>query len=613
MRHAIIVNSLDDFEAFRTAQGRDRREFDVFTLSPTACLECRQAGVPARTISEAIPAVDVEGIYAKAFKETTRIIEVSSAAQGEGTVRLARLFKYYYWELLTDVYALDTVLSLWKNGQDISPYYIWRRYQPPARHVQIADPWPLAAHAFKVSHLNGWIKPVPVSAPFAAEMLDLPRTWTAGLRRSIGRIILPLLRRKSTKASDFPAGKRAIAWGSDYDALIVIPEVVKIAGEAGLKPLWVTEGFNAGTNRTGLVYRESYDPVDRFALSRYVAGQPSPWLSPDERRQVERAYNGLLSAIDGLDVGEKYHLSDLLRRLRPEYAENLLLARRMDNALRQWSGSTLVLTNFNGAQERIIEQLAPRYDIKVHAKIHGWLSNPEGYEYEAARYIVPGPLQVAFARKFFGYGEQVVAQPDLNLTRVADEWLNRSDEQRKAIAEEKRLSLGIKSKYVVVVLAARARNRIMNELNYTVFESCWLAILDYLKDHQELHVAVKSHPRGHYNPWLLALVSRQGVRNISVLSGPLEDVLGWADLVVDLGFPGTALIVTLLFGKPLLLYRGLYKYSRPFSDITHEAGRSFTVDSPAALLAEWDRMIKEGDAYLRSLEDRNRVLREGLT
>ena len=218
---------------------------------------------------------------------------------------------------------------------------------------------------FKAVPLSRWIKAIPVSSPLPANGLSLLRSWAVWLRANVGRKVMPLVRRKNARGLEFPAGKRVIAWGSDYDALIVIPDIVQIAEETGLKPLWVTERINAGTNRTGLVYREYYDSVEQFSLSRYLAGQPPPSLTSHERRQVERAYAGLLSAVNDSETGSRYQLHSLLRRLRQEYIKSLLLARQMDGVLGQWAGSILVLTNFNGLHERIIEQLAPHYDIKV--------------------------------------------------------------------------------------------------------------------------------------------------------------------------------------------------------------------------------------------------------
>ena len=85
-------------QAFRSAHHRDWREFEVFTLRPSVCLECRQADIPAHTVGEAISADEAKHIYEKAFAEVTRVVEASSSAQEEGIVSLARLFKPYYWE-----------------------------------------------------------------------------------------------------------------------------------------------------------------------------------------------------------------------------------------------------------------------------------------------------------------------------------------------------------------------------------------------------------------------------------------------------------------------------------------------------------------------------------
>ena len=267
---------------------------------------------------------------------------------------------------MINAYALDNVLSKWSGEPDICLYYVPRNgTPPPARHEQLAEPGPVAEHMFKAAHLAGWMKAIPVSSPLPANRLSLLRSWSAGLRANVARKIMLLVRRKNAGGLEFPAGKRVIAWGSDYDALIVIPDILQIAEETGLKPLWVTERINTSTNRTGLVYRGDYDSVEQFSISRYLDGQPSPSLTSHEHHQVEKAYSGLLGAINGSETGARYQLHSVLRRLCQEYIKSLLLAKQMDNVLGRWAGSIIALTNFNGIPERIIEQLAPRHDIKV--------------------------------------------------------------------------------------------------------------------------------------------------------------------------------------------------------------------------------------------------------
>lgn len=619
MERVIIVRDLDEFEAFRAARRKDWREFQVYTPRPRACLELRMAGIPARTLGEHISAAEAERIYRRAFADATHIVEVVSEAQGAGIVQLARLFKVYYWEFLVDVYALDAVLSEWvREPEGFSLHYGWSSGPPPTTtHTKLVDPGPLAEHVFKVSmlHLRGQVQPIQARLPFWTDTRHVTRAWLRQVWRSaLGR--LRRIRRTDARPPalpELPVGKRAIGWGSSYDALIVIPDMIQVAEETGLRPLLVTEGIDSSTNRTGLVYKKSYDSIERFSIVQYLRGSPVPSLTSAEREQVQRAYTSLLTAIDRTVVGAKYQLSSLFQGLRPELNASLLLAKQLNHVLSQWAGSAVVLTNFNGVQERIIEQLAPHHNIHMYAKLHGWLANPEGYEFDAAHYVVPGRLQAQFVRQFFGYGEQVVVKADPNLTRVADEWRSKSEEERQILAVQNKRSLGITARYVIVVLTTMARNRILSEFEYSTLRDCWLSILDYLKNHPEFHVVVKAHPKFNYNPWLSALSEQQKVQNLSVLSGRLEEVLGWADLVVDLGFPGTATLVTLLFRKPLLLYRGLHKYVRDFGDLTHAVGRSFTVESSTALLEEWDRLTREGEGYLRALRARNRVLLESLT
>jgi len=613
LKRVVLFGGPDTFETFRAARSSDWQDFQIYTLRPAKCLELRVAGIPARNLGEHILAADAYRIYQRAFAEATHIAKVVSEAQGRGLVQLSRLFKVYYWEFLVEVYAMDAVLNEWgRERESSSPYYVRWFGPPPTTHAQLADPGPLGEQIFNVLHLRGQAESIQARSPFRAN------TWRPllGRLRHVQRYAFWALRKfiehKSTEPLELAIGKWAIGWGSSYDALIVIPDMIRVAEETGLKPLLVTEGIDSSTNRTGLVYKESYDSIERFSVGRYLAGRPVPHLTLAEHEEVERAYRGLLKAIDATEVGAKYRLSSLFENLHTELVTSLILAKQLDDILSQWVGSSLVLTDFNGLKERIIEQLAPRYNIQVQARTHGWLANPEGYEFEAAHYVVPGTLQAQFVRDFLGYREQVVIRPDHNLMRVAEEWLNNSEEKRQAIIAEKKHSLGIRAKHIILILATMARNRTLSEFDYPTFCDCWLHILNYLKSHPEIHVVVKAHPQFNYNPWLSALSKQQKVQNLSILSGRLEEVLGLADLVVDLGKPGTGTIVALLFRKPLLLYERLYKYVRELGDLAYAVGESFTVENPAALLEQWERLGREGEAYLRTLRIRNQVLFEAL-
>ncbi len=613
MKGIVVLRNLADYETFREKQGGGWDRFEIYTLRPRNCLELRLANVPARVLSEHIPAAEAYRIYRRAFKDATHMIDVSSAAQGTGFVQLSRLFKAYYWEFLCESYALDAVLSKWESEKEnLHLSYVKRPLRSPIVHTDLVDLYPQFEHMFDMLAKAGRAEAIAAQSGARNNSCPVPAGQSAQDGMYLLRSFFRAVKERIRRTQRIPEGRRAIGWGSSWDALIVIPDMLKVSETTGLRPLLVTEGIDGSTKRTGMVYKEDYDSIERFSIGQHLERKSAPRLTHEESEQVEKAFNGLLEAIDATEIGAKYELSGLFRGLQGELSSSMGFAKQLNDVLSKWQGSALVLTHFNGLGERIIEQLAPRHGIQVYARPHGWLANPEGYEFKSTYYIVPGRLQQQFVREFFGYGERVLVDADQTLLHVTKEWHSKSEEQRQLIVAQKKNFLGIKARYVIMVLATMARNRILSEFDYPTFSTCWSTILDYLRERPELHVVVKAHPEFNYNFWLSALCDQKEVGNVTVLSDRLEEVLGMADLVVDLGYPGTATIVSLLFERPLLLYRGLYKYVREFGDITFDAGRSFMISSCDALLAEWEKLRQQGPAYLADLRGLNASLLKGL-
>lgn len=600
----LIVCSYAEFEAFCRARP-DWKDFEVYAARLKDCIELNLAGVRAHSISECIAPEDAETLYARALADAAKIVDDSGF---ESIINLPRMFKYAYWEFLADASALDYALAQWREKHMIV-HYVPQHYGYPRAHGQLVD------HQYLINHMLAFVPdvvPIPiklqqrVSADRILGFVKILRQMASSLKMFLKRVFF--------SAILIPKGRRAIGWGSTYDALAIMPDLLRTAEETSLEPLLITRSINFTTKRAGLVYRKVYDKIERFLVTRYLLGAKPRRLTTEHKKYVDMAFQTVCSRLDATSFGTRYRLSNYLQKLEEEFSMALRLNFQLDKLLSGLAGSSIVLTHFNGLEERIIEQAAGRYNLSISARTHGWLANPEGYEYAASNYLVPGKLQAEFVGQFFGYGDSVNVVPDPNLVQVAREWLGKNPFEQRELVAQKRKCLNLDRQHVVVFLATASRNRILSDFDFTRLHDEWLKILAYLKTcPNDIHAVVKSHPTFHYNDWLQKMAECHGVTNLTIVNERLEETLCYADLVVNLGYLSTAIIAALLFEKPLLLYRGLCRYFRAFGDIVYKQGQACLINGPTELIEELEKFRCQGHDYLSSLKARNRILKENLT
>ena len=618
MADMVLVRDVTELGVVRQFFGDRLRDVQVYTLLPAHYLELKRDGIQPNIFSQHIAATDAYDIYRRAFQDITQIVDSFPRVEGLLPVNLAQYFKVYYWEYLTDVYALDMALEHILNCSDgVTFTYLQRSYPAPTRHAELTNADFISAQMLDALSRQrpSVVQPLPggivVQATERQTLRDAARSLLVSLKRVAKGLLLRGRGLTVRPAPPVAAEARAIAFGSGYDALVVIPDALRLATESGLKPLWTTEGVDKKTTRSGLVYRDEYDQIERFSISRYLAEHPVPPLTSAEASQADKPFPELMDRLNQIEVISRYGLTSGMSKLRQEFRHALWRTKVIDRVLAHFTGSTLVITNYNGIDERAIEQLAPRHQIEVIARPHGWIANIEGFEYQASRYLVSGKLWRELATTFYGEDTPTYISPDPSLVNAAKEWLGKTEDKQQAIVDQKRRALSIQTPYVVLFMTTAARTHILNEFDYPALQGFWWRAFDYLKAHPDVHVVIKSH-KNNFDWWVATHAAERGVTNLTILGGRLEDAVIQADLVVDLGKPGSATLVSLLFRKPTLLYRGLYKYVRQLGDLTYAAGASLVVDGPEALILELEKLRAEGATYLADLKSRNRSLLEGL-
>lgn len=613
MADAILIRNLTELGIAHHVLGEHLTGIQVYTLIPEEYLRFIQCGLQPNIFSQHLTASESIEIQRQGFEDTNRLTDSFPLTESDPPINLARCFKSHYWVYLTEVYALEMALRrILDNLSGSQLLYLRRFYTPPATHAGIADPDAICAQMLdEISRENPSVRGIKSTTTLGGDGLKYAQATLRSFARSARHTAKTLLSRgtrllSNTTSSEIPE-RCVIAFGSGYDALIVLPDALYIAAQKNLKPLWMTEWVDKDTLRSGLVYRDEYDQVERFSIDKYLASHPAPPFNAAAIREADRAYRELMDRLDQIEVIRHYRLNRRLHQLRHEFRRTLWRARVLDRVLARFARSDVVITDFNGLDERLIEQLAKRHKLTVHARPHGWIGNVEGFEFTADHYYYSGRLSAQVIDQFYGYGERIHINPDPSLFSASREWLSQSPEEQQAITRHKRQALSIDAEHVVLIMTTAARILALNEFDYDRWLNCWKTILDYLEEHPNVQVVVKSH-KNNYDFSVAELATKRGITNLSILGGRLEDALILADLVVDLGKPGTGTLTALLFERPLLLYRGLYKYVRQLNEQVHQSGTDFLVDSPQALVQTWDRLWADKTASLANLKARNRNL-----
>jgi hypothetical protein len=598
MDEIVILCHAEDLEVLRASRPDLLERAELFTPSPYLCLELEETLPGLRVISEGFSKEQAYAFYARACEESHRACADFPTTPGEPGLDLARFFRFYLTE------PLHNLLALWSFVENEAAGRLVHYVRRPMRRPQSrAD---LVLGQFVLDQVLRARETAGVAAGLAAPPL-LGSTARAAFLESLSRD-LTRLRRWIRPARGGPdPGPRTIALGSGYDALTVIPDTLRLAEETGKPPLFLMNWIDTSTTRAGLRWRPEYEAVERWSLTDLFRRHPAPPLSLAERRACRHAMGELLRRLQGVPPFAACDFAPALAGLAREMETILWLGKAFCRILPLFRGSDVVLTHLQGIDEKILEQLSPRFDLTLHARPHGWLAVAEDYEFAAHEIYCDGPLGARLFREVLGQDRAVRILPAPHLLELRRERLAMPPDERKRIVSEARSRLGLAPGPIILLLTTGAKRHLLNDFRRQALHDAWAEIFSFLRANPGVNLLVKSHPN-NFDAWVRARAQSEGVPRITFLDGRLEDALLLADLAVEFGKPGTATLATLLLDVPMLVFRNLYAYLREFGDMVHGLAADCAADTPQELATRLEGFIANAEKTTAELRQSNKNL-----
>jgi hypothetical protein len=590
-------------------------DVELFSVFAHQMFEFRQKGVKVKVLGHEITREQAYYFYKKAYEMASEIVS-SAPLWGKYQVNLLRFFKVHYWEYFSEVFAIHSFFhSLQASKSPFRFFYVQNDFPYPESHTQLTN----------ADHITDWAldslakrHPQNFISIFRERSLNRARKklskWSTSMKIHIKSLLSAFSRPRllPTNQLDSALCNAVVSLGSGYDALIVLPDGKRIASETGQKWFLIGDKIDRKSSRTGLVWKKEYDDIPQLSWQRDILGSQVSALGFQEKEDLKICFSYLKHQLFRIEELDEYGLPETINGLYSDFVRGALCCKNTVNGLQKIKNCSIILTDFNGLHERVIEQLADQFMLKPFCRPHGWLNSFEAYEFKGYRYNCDGFLQKRLIEETLKY-TNVQIIPDQNLLNVSQEWLSKKPLEKKIFIEKARESLGIdRQKSVLLFLTTAPRyGRTLNEFDENLFFPFWKEIGKFLGKNPSLLLLIKSHKR-NFDDWLSSYFSSQQVDNFSILKGKLEDALILSDLVVDLGKPGTATLSTLLFERPLLLFSGLYKYVRDLGDLVYEGGNAFRIPHTQGLFDELEKFILCPQPYLVDLLEKNSVLKKML-
>jgi hypothetical protein len=257
-----------------------------------------------------------------------------------------------------------------------------------------------------------------------------------------------------------------------------------------------------------------------------------------------------------------------------------------EKILKRFAGSKFVITNMNSLDERIIEQAAKNYSIEIISCPHGWIAEPEGYEYKADKYFCRSSLE-----------SKILSLNNKNLQ------IQKYDQSINSLET-------IPNKLSVLVLSTGARNeRILNEFCYQRIYSYWKELIKFsiINNNIKIYVSSKKQP---FDSHLVDLFSMDELKNIIFLEGSIENKLSKARIIVDFGKPSSATYYAIKLGKPILICNNIYKFSRPLNSMIFDLYEYKSIKNPSELFSKLQEFVENPLlSQIEILKD-NKILRD---
>jgi len=424
-------------------------------------------------------------------------------------------------------------------------------------------------------------KDAPLLYKMLAEGLNLLRT--NGRRKEQTR---PDFRRITI--SELPNDKPIlVGFGSGWDLLVIWPYLKAIAHEIDGFPLLINRGetFDPNTLRSGLVIDEEF----RFLPIKDIHTMTSKFPNVSKMRNI------CFEALNGGNLFPKSLRNPLLSFQFDFFWDGLILeaihsVRKATTFFKNYH-SILYLDDYcTGVANRAWTAAANVAGIQTVTVPHGALNLLELHDFNACWAFAWGELgRQNWALASPSKWDHVIVCGDPSMEALNNELSKKACRERN----------------LVILLTGGFLHQVWTDMDLDGFISTWETIASIAKVRPAIRFVIKSHPGPlDFGSWYQAFVKKRDISNMEIIDNQkVEELLPSAFLAVLVGKPGTAGIVAISSGVPLvyldtMLCREVVGY------------KIWRVENGIRRLTNPNELFELIDLLLINESERNRLLEE---
>ncbi len=523
----------------------------ILAANPNLWHACNEKGLNTSLLSDELTRSEILSCYNFA----NRILKKISFKEKE--LDFIEFFRIYYWEFFYE-YKL---LNIFFNKKKSIIFYLNENLKKnPSSHLEILKPEYLLNFYIKNNLRNFYIiKKFDILNIFKIKLITIIKFFYN-------------LNKKKNLFFNFPSKKI-------YDNLFVasdndLDKLIKLCKDKDLKKNNLIFGIHKSKDKIIKFFKEKNSKVEFFDINLFIKFNLNIILQ--KKFEASDYLNKIL---------DKYKIKiskDYFKNLNNDYSRAKLTNNILKDFFIQNDVREIHLVDFNGFIERSIEQLSKILKMKINLYPHGWLGNPEAYFFNLGKYFYNGILE-----------KKILVENNKNLefSKIKKNIIKKSIPKKVN---------------KVLILTTRARNRFASNLNTKKFLSDWNIFLKTLVKYNTFEIHFKFHPNHNYKDWLINFMSKNNLRNYTIVDGDIAKISNNYDLVIDFGMPGSATREILFSGTLILIYTGLYSFDRGTNSYLYNS--EFTIDNINHLCENFTDCIKNPLIELKKIKLNNKKL-----
>lgn len=345
--------------------------------------------------------------------------------------------------------------------------------------------------------------------------------------------------------------KLAVALGSSFE-LLVLKDVIKTLSDAGkfnlalvnLEPVFKMPRQD---NRCGLDGKNGlrFISLDDFNLS----------IAP-EKAQVFSLLKNARKHLDNDSLLNNPNLSVQFDFLWSDYFyEAVSMIDKVYCLYRKFNPDMVIVANAIGYTQRILVKLAKNLGVKSVTVPHGWVGDIDEYDFETDLFLAWGELsRQQLAEEFNKSSKDIAAAGALQFESFIPSFRNGRQTDMKEIKEKVGLRQDAR---VVLILTGGIAQSVFCATDMRRFLEFWEFMKSFIAGHPEIDFILRPHPTEELAGWYRKLAGSFKRANFRISEEEkLDAFLPAVDVGISIGIPSTANYLCLLFGIPIIIFRG---------------------------------------------------------